>query len=380
MQKDFHFGVTYTVARLAGFEERDAHRIAYSAQFVDDAVHEGILTFKNRASYAFIASAHKMLDYRNFKELANKYVWIPFHFLPGNRIIEEYEGKSSNFEQRLVCRPNSEVAQAMVDNCIKNNDKSFALHLLGVTMHVYADTWAHQGFCGVTSHLNTVGDIYDFEGVRDDQMHEHIKEFYSTGSYLPWWLSFLKTLKVHKLIDIIKSKFVNGINPIGHGSVLSYPDLPFKKWQYKNWNGDLISRDNPDDFYQAVIHMFQVMKRFRGEEDNSEAIKSDFDLIKSILKNNNSENDEIRLTHWLQLLNSGQFSFGQDSVEYKRHGVGSWMFEGLGFLNDEEFSFDELDYPHGFMAKDWKLLHDALAFHRFSVLNVILPKFGISTN
>ena len=69
MQIDFHFGVTYVVARLAGFDLNDAHKIAYSAQYVDDEVHEGIINFNNRSSFAFIASAHKMLDYRNFEEL-----------------------------------------------------------------------------------------------------------------------------------------------------------------------------------------------------------------------------------------------------------------------------------------------------------------------
>jgi len=32
MQIDFHFGVTYTIARTAGFERGKAHTIAYSSQ------------------------------------------------------------------------------------------------------------------------------------------------------------------------------------------------------------------------------------------------------------------------------------------------------------------------------------------------------------
>jgi len=34
--------------------------------------------------YPRTASAHKMLDYRNMRDLANHRVWLPFHFLPGN--------------------------------------------------------------------------------------------------------------------------------------------------------------------------------------------------------------------------------------------------------------------------------------------------------
>ena len=81
MQVDFHHGVTYVVARLAGFSASEADIIASSAQFVDDAVDSGKLYFKNGAVFEFTASAHKMLDYRNFEKLANHHVWIPFHFL-----------------------------------------------------------------------------------------------------------------------------------------------------------------------------------------------------------------------------------------------------------------------------------------------------------
>ncbi len=38
MQIDFHHTVTYVIARLAGFSQTEAGVIAYSAQYVDDAV------------------------------------------------------------------------------------------------------------------------------------------------------------------------------------------------------------------------------------------------------------------------------------------------------------------------------------------------------
>ena len=34
-----------------------------------------------------------------------------------------------------------------------------ALHRLGITMHVYADTWAHQGFAGTPHEINQATEI-----------------------------------------------------------------------------------------------------------------------------------------------------------------------------------------------------------------------------
>ena len=111
MQIDFHHGVTYVLARLAGFSHDEAQIIAHSAQYVDDAVDDGTLFFDNEGAYEFISSAHKMLDYRNFSKLANHHVWIPFHFLPGNDLDPKLRGKVPDFVQQAICRPNSVTAK-----------------------------------------------------------------------------------------------------------------------------------------------------------------------------------------------------------------------------------------------------------------------------
>lgn len=76
MQIDFHHAVTYVLARLAGFEHAKADVVAYAAQYVDDATNEGLIHFTNGAMYKRTSSAHKMLDYKNFADLANRQVWI----------------------------------------------------------------------------------------------------------------------------------------------------------------------------------------------------------------------------------------------------------------------------------------------------------------
>lgn len=378
MQIDFHFGVTYIASRISGFSKEESHIIASSAQYVDDAIHEGMLRFTNRASYKFIASAHKMLDYRNFEELANKYVWIPFHFLPGNEVDQTLQGKASNFEQQLVCRPHSQMAKDLVKVCIANKNKEFGLYFLGTALHTFADTWAHQGFCGITSHINKVGNIFNYEGHKDLGMHQHRREFFQ-GKYVSLLYSFLTKFNLQGLFDYIKSKIVNEVSPIGHGSVLSYPDLPFKKWQYENWNGDIVVRDNPKDFYDATLEMIKVLQIYKWGQEQP-VNQGDLDIIKAHLEEITHETGEKRLEVWIQLVRDGYFTFGSEEVHYTTHGENSWLFKSLGFHSNENFEFEDLHFKEEFMDSHWKRLHDALAFHNFTVLHDLLPQHGISAS
>ncbi|MEO3704981.1 DUF6765 family protein [Trichormus azollae HNT15244] len=68
---DFHHGVTYIVARLAGVKYEYASIVADCDQYVDDAINACLIRFDNGAMFTRISSAHKMLDYHNFQEFVN---------------------------------------------------------------------------------------------------------------------------------------------------------------------------------------------------------------------------------------------------------------------------------------------------------------------
>jgi hypothetical protein len=51
MQIDYHHGVTYVIARMAGFDHRQADVVAYCSQYVDDAVNSGTIRFDNGAMF-----------------------------------------------------------------------------------------------------------------------------------------------------------------------------------------------------------------------------------------------------------------------------------------------------------------------------------------
>jgi hypothetical protein len=158
MQIDFHHATTYVAARLAGFTHAEADIVAHAAQYVDDATSSGLINFDQGQLYSRISSAHQMIDTRNTRKLKNHLVWIPFHFLPANDGLGEGQNPIGSFINKLVCKPDSPIARQMVRQAILDRERPYGLHRLGVTMHVYADTWAHQGFAGVRHKINEVED------------------------------------------------------------------------------------------------------------------------------------------------------------------------------------------------------------------------------
>jgi len=159
MQIDFHYDAIYVLSRYAGFNREDAKIIAHSSQYVDDAENGGLIKFTNSPSYYHIRTAHKIVDKQNSDEMANIYSWVPFHFLPGN-VSDEGKGIETSFVSKLVCRENSQIAREMMEECIFRKNDYNGLHRLGLSLHVYADTWAHQNFAGISEKINCTKDIY----------------------------------------------------------------------------------------------------------------------------------------------------------------------------------------------------------------------------
>ncbi len=359
MQIDFHHTVTYVVARIAGFDHQRAHTIAYAAQYVDDATNAGAITFKNRAMYYRIASAHKMIDYDNFVALANHQVWIPFHFLPGNDGLAKGQNPDKSFIHKIICRPDSPVAQDMLKACLDDRDKPYALHRLGITLHVYADTWAHQGFAGVNHEVNQVSKLVLENGTkRRHHLARKIKKFL-----------------FYRLQRLLKTF------PLGHGPAMDCPDRPYLKWSYINGLGESVQRDNTEIFLEAVQKMFSFLRHYKealGETPVEHFPSKDLERIRHCFENFKEDEGEVRHQKWLKLIETGSFTFGAQKLEYVAKGKGSWKYDILKTEKTSDSLWDRFDYSPAFLTSDWKLFHDALQAHRFELLHDILPAYGIS--
>lgn len=349
MQIDFHHATTYVVARLAGFPQEKAEIVAHASQYVDDATSSGRIRFDNGALFSRISSAHKMLDPRNADELANHYVWIPFHFLPGNNGLGEGQNPIGGFINKIICTPDSPIARQMVRQAIIDQDRPYGLHRLGVTMHVFVDTWAHQGFAGVLHKINEVEDVKE----------TGMSKGFSSG---------LGALLADLLDDAVP--------PLGHGRATVFPDMPFLSWEYKNGSKQKVERNNTDQFCQAAEQMCRAMKRYIARDPHAEVSgieEQDMNKIQDLFTKLKDKEGEKRHKDWLAAIEHDPFSFGSEKITYSGKRSGSWKEQALG-TNE-----DKLEYPWNtaFLKSNWKYFHDAAQAHRFYVIYDLLPRFGI---
>ena len=349
MQIDFHHATTYVVARLAGFPQTQAAIVAHASQYVDDATCSGMLRFDNGALYSRISAAHKMVDPKNADALANHLVWLPFHFLPGNDGLAEGLNPIGSFIDKLVCRPDSPVARKMVRQAIIDQDRPYGLHRLGVVLHVYADTWAHQGFAGVLHKVNEV---------------ENAKETGTSGVFAKGISSFLN--------DILDG----AIPPLGHGRATILPDMPFLSWKYRNGRRETVERNNTDQFCQAAEWMCRAMRRYLCRDPFADVPgipSADMNRILDLFTRLTDKDGERRHAMWITAIEQEPFSFGSEQISYTVKGPGSWKAQALGSAADKvRYRWDV-----AFLTSDWKYFHDALQAHRFSVIYDLLPGFGI---
>jgi hypothetical protein len=349
MQIDFHHAATYVIARDAGFSHDEADLIAYSAQYVDDATTEGPVCFSNGAMYQRISSSHPSGAPGNLDNRQNRMTWLPFHFLPGNGGLPAGQDPPGSFIDKLVCRPDSNVAKDMVRACLNDRDRPFALQRLGVTMHVYADTFAHQGFAGV---LHAINEVKAPEETSADKR--------LPGGMLAFWDQIIQ----------------HAAPPIGHGRALTLPDLPFLQWRYTDGRGKVVPRDNTSIFIEAAHALCHAMQAYRSADPGAQTTdlpNHDEQVMHDLFVSQTDMDPVIRHKAWLSALQAGQFSFGPAIIAYDDAGPASWKAQALGTTAEAaEYNFDP-----GFLTTRWKYFHDALQLHRLTVLHDVLPKYGI---
>jgi hypothetical protein len=350
MNIDFHYGMIYVVSRLAGMTQEKAQIVAHACQYVDDATTDGILEFEGGETFERFSSAHQMIDYSNMLNGQNRLVWAPFHFLPA--------GEGNNLEDKSICRKNSVIAQDMVRRAIRERNAGNALHRLGVTLHVYVDTWAHQGFSGTRSDHNVV---HSLQG--DDHDNDT-------------WLQKLKGYLVAAGHDV-ETLTVDVISRLGHGAAIHFPDMPWAKWEYKNGHGQEIKRDNLPDFVDAANMACKVVQGFingneQYEQENglsTESLQSIHDLLAM-----NKSHDEIeRLKFLISAVADGKvFGLKETIPAYIDKGAGSWKYAATGIIDKNDGAAKPI-WSEEFENSHYRKFHDAVKQHRYVVTQEILP-------
>ena len=291
-----HFYGVYALCRLAGMHSKPAHTIAYASQFVDDAIEDANAIFrKSEKALRYVMTSHKSLNYKNAIFEDQWRVWTSFHFLPGN------QSRNGKFEEKMICRKNSELAQQVLENAKKNIRKPYGLYLAGIAAHSFADTFAHYGFIGIST---------DWNKIISDTLHTDVRR---KNLFSVLETTYKRVLS--KGAEII---------PVGHGSVGTYPDQPFLNWEYKYRKGRRakVIRKNSEDYLEASKLLYGFFNDlvhthpFLGNE--AEAI--DFDIFNDDINNLliRQADKPRRISNWKHYIKSGKH-FDPDEHDKRIH-------------------------------------------------------------
>jgi hypothetical protein len=212
MEISSHYYGIYALCIACNLKKNVARKIAYASQFVDDAKINTITfdkeyqdsefdTVAGRSKITNIATCHSYFILKTFNYQAMIFNTSAFHFFPGN--------KGDSFTRKLRCMQRPKILSDLIEEVI--SERELIPEKLGMLLHIFADTYAHQGFSGLISKENDV---------------------HSVKSYQEKSIAFSIDKLKRKIKGILLFKIDRHIPAYGHAQVYTYPDIPFGKWKY----------------------------------------------------------------------------------------------------------------------------------------------------
>ena len=198
MDQEFHYNVTFLVARSAGFDEAFSRKIAFSAQYVDDNMYKIDIFDRSKDHVLITNDISQTFDIR-MSDTDLESIYTCFHFPP-------HVDFSDRGKKKRIVRCETNQYNNLSKNLLRKALKIADPYLIGIACHVYQDSFAHHGFSGKNDVCNT-----PFK--------------------LPFKLNY------------------------GHAYYGSYPDMIGLKW--KNHHKSRV-RDNNKAFLNASISLFNI--------------------------------------------------------------------------------------------------------------------------
>jgi hypothetical protein len=200
MDINFHYFAVKTLALHAGFLEFEAQIIAEYSQYVDDYEETAIVVAKS-----------KYQDHQ-------KYFISPFHFIPKTICHNHDDYKvmpttPATYKDGSIISGQLLMAHAALDQLA--NPRNYVLRQIGAYLHIFADTYAHQGFVGYESDINKVKIQHAWctdGGPSRDLLHASLLGQENI------------TADVDRLVNAIE---YSSLPAIGHGQAGHLPDLTY---------------------------------------------------------------------------------------------------------------------------------------------------------
>ena len=170
MNIDFHYYPIKAAAITAGFPEEDAQTIASYSQFVDDYSDFEPLHFKEIPTFAQHLAKPRKDDTWTFHPVTTgfeniiqttrllttenqKNILIPFHFITAQPLNTKVNNRRQWRVKPTTLTNNNEPS--LIQDLLLNTRQKYTtkphpsdLIRIGILLHIYADTYAHQGFSG----------------------------------------------------------------------------------------------------------------------------------------------------------------------------------------------------------------------------------------
>ena len=365
MQEDMHYYGTYAMARAAGLNVARAQVIAYAAQYVDDATANDSEVHEYGGMFEAVATAHtnsEAISNAVVDHAEQRKVWVPFHFFPG--------GEGETLSEKLRCVKDGILARKMVQNHIQHAatvKDSYGLELMGIMAHVYADTFAHYGFSGVSSRKNKVdGESFELD-VKDEKVKAYIM-----GKFTGFLAKYTPRFLIKNYRNIVSKGASIATGALGHGAVGTYPDRPFLRWRFTYDDKDRTDsgwRNNRDTFLEGCEKMHQAFSEYATQTGWSEHAK-EFSAIKPAIINILAlEADKAgRIEAWKTAINEGRLFEKSDNeaLEYSPY-----------FWEQQKNRFEVLDNSHEMIGTHVYRFCQAAIYHRNYTLKQLLPAHNI---
>ncbi len=318
MNIEFHYYSIYILARHAGFDEKSSFILAYSSQHVDDNTFQCTVKTKNKEFTNYISQTNDILKPK--KELMR--IYPCFHFFPGD--FEENSAMRKDGKLHLLnTTPNSRNVSTLLQKAIK----TASLYRIGIALHTYADSFAHQNFVG----------YYD-------------------------------------CFNAMKGLLKRMVPDIGHADAGFNPDIPGKIWKDERLVSSSRLINNTERFLQAASYIFDYLWNIENKTIKEKTKRNAREKALSILKKcyykefkggDYYKRKRMRLYfEYGQMPPYDQALWIKEAVKEHVHPVPSAIPLKISCNNDDSF-----------YQSDWYQFQKAVKDHQEDALNILEPVF-----
>lgn len=350
MKIDAHYYAVLAFSRACGFKKQYSADIAYASQYVDDAIINQLSIADKPADQVLphlkliesvpcffdMATCHTYTKVKTFNYTSMIKNTSPFHFIPGC--------DGNNFVKQMRCKENGIILQKLFDSITSRDADDMSGQdraiMLGIFLHVFADSYSHQGFSGLLSKVNDI---------------KNLEVENNSGRIIDKLPKFMHSIK-----DKIYTKLDRAMPAYGHGQAGPYPDLPYLSWSYTYDSSDEFSDikkssgtiDNTSRYKNAFSEIVKILDRFAEKYPDyrdrkaltDDQLKPLFDCLVE------KKSDKKRINHWIDTITrQGLFDNNDPRLRYNKN---QWLEDA--FLNFDEKKFNEREVYGAIPAENFE--------------------------